>query len=345
MLSISTIIPHAGGRKILRDCLTSLAKTRGVDLEVIIVDNSQVSDVDEETLSILPSVQNLRYECKLGFAGACNRGVESASGDYIFLLNNDAVVEPDTIKILADKIEQNHQIGACQPKILSLNNSGYFDYSSAAGGELDRYGFPFARGRVFDTIEKDSGQYNEDRQVFWGAGAALMIRRNLYISSGGLEERFFAHMEEIDLLWRIQLMGFQVFSVSNAVVYHRGAVTIRSDSFTKQYLNHRNSIATIFRNYSALNLLRYFPLRVLLDKALLIYSLFRGDFKRFWAVIRAGCWFWLSLPYLIEGRRRVQRLRKVPDVVILERLYPHSIAWQYFIRNRRTWSELQSNLA
>ncbi len=342
MLYISAIIPHAGGRDILHDCLKSLSRTTDVKLQVIVVDNSTVSDIDSDTLSIIPDVQILRYECKLGFAGACNRGVDAADGEFKFLLNNDAVVEPDAIGILARKLKDNPLAGACQPKILSLVKPGFFDYSSAAGGELDRYGYPFARGRLFESVEEDVGQYDNDCEIFWGAGAALMIRRELYQKVGGLEEPFFAHMEEIDLLWRIHLIDYNVFAASSAVVYHRGAMTIQSDSFQKIYLNHRNSLAMLFRNYGTASLMRYLPLRAALDKILIIYSAFRGDFKRLWAVIRAGCWFWISLPYLIGSRKRIQKMRRVSEETILKKLFPGSIVWQYYVNKHKTWSDLQA---
>lgn len=342
MLSVTAIIPHAGGREILHECLNRLAKSSGVKLHTIIVNNSPVDDIDCETLDLLPGVQVLRYECNLGFAAACNRGVEASKSDFVFLLNNDAGVEPDSIRILVERLAEDDSICACQPKILSWLNDGYFDYSSAAGGELDKYGFPFAKGRVFDTIEKDTGQYDVESEIFWGAGAALMLRRELYLSAGGLEEWFFAHMEEIDLLWRMQLMGYRVISVPSAVVLHKGAVTIQSGSFTKLYYNHRNSLATFFRNSGLLALIQHLPVRVTLDLAVMLFSIMRKDFVRFWAVMRAECWFWLSLPYLIRSRRQVQELRRVPDSKLSSRLFPYSIAWQYFIRKRRTWKELQT---
>jgi len=338
------VIPHAGGLELLVECLEALASTRGVELEAIVVDNGSKEEIGREALDALPTVQILRYECRLGFAAACNRGVEAAGSEFILLLNNDAVVEPDTLSILSEAMSADRMLAACQPKILSLTHPGRFDYSSAAGGEIDRYGFPFARGRVFDTIEEDRGQYDRGGYVFWGAGAALMLRRERYLAAGGLEEPFFAHMEEIDLAWRFQLMGYRVASIPEAVVRHRGAATIHSGSFIKMYLNYRNSLATLVRNYSTASLTRYLPGRLALDMALALHSLITLNFLQFWAVFRAGCWFLTSFPYLIRGRRSVQRLRQVPDRAVLERIYPGSVAWQYFIRKRRTWSELYQPL-
>ncbi len=340
MLTVSVIIPHAGGKEILRECLISLQSSIGVDLETIIVNNGPIDDVDEKTLSILENVQLLRYECNLGFAAACNRGVESAKGEYIFLLNNDAVVDENTIRILSERMASDKTIAACQPKILSLIKDGFFDYSSASGGEMDVFGFPFARGRVFDTLEKDLGQYDDELEVFWGAGAALAVRRDVYLESGGLDEKFFAHMEEIDMLWRIRLMGYKILAFPEALAWHQGAVTIRSDSFMKAYLNQRNSLATIFRNYSFPVLLRKFPIRGVLDVALLVFSIIKLDFVRLRAVLLSWFWFWANLPYLIKTRHQAQKLRKISDHQVLKHLYPSSVAWQYFVKKRRTWKEL-----
>jgi GT2 family glycosyltransferase len=339
---ISVIIPHAGGAAILQQCLASLGASQSVQFETIIVDNGSSEALKRNDCTKHIEVQILHFKCKLGFAAACNRGVEAANSDYVFLLNNDATVEPDTLKTLSDLLDRSPELGACQPKILSLANPGCFDYSSASGGEMDRYGFPFARGRIFETVEQDRGQYEDTREVFWGAGSALMLRRRLYLDAGGLEEPFFAHMEEIDLLWRIQLMGFRVVAHPAAIVRHLGAATIRSGSFAKMYLNQRNSLAMLFRNYGICSLIKYLPGRLIFDLILLTVSLFQINFERLWSVLRADLWFWASLPYLVKGRIRVQRLRSTPERTILNRIYPKSIVWQYFVQKRRTWREVMS---
>ena len=185
MLRVSAIIPHAGGWDILLKCLTSLYRSRDVEFEAIIVENGSFERIEEEQVRRFPGLRILRFERRLGFAGACNRGAEAAAGKHLFLLNNDAEVEPDTIYILSEALESDNKLAACQPKILSLRNPGRFDYSSACGGEIDVYGFPFARGRLFETIEDDVGQYDDCSEIFWGAGAALMIRRDIFLGSGG----------------------------------------------------------------------------------------------------------------------------------------------------------------
>jgi len=341
LLGVSAIIPHAGGREILRECLDSLEKSTGVALEVIIVDNGSGESPSDWGLERFPGAQHLRYECRLGFAAACNRGVEAATGDYIFLLNNDAVVEPDAIELLAGRLAGDGSLAAAAPKILWYHDRSRFDYSSACGGWLDRYGIPFCRGRVFDTLERDLGQYDAETDAFWAAGAALMFRRELYLEAGGLEEPFFAHMEEIDLLWRLQLMGYRLQIVPRAVAYHRGAVTIKSNSYLKHYLNHRNSLAMLFRNYGVLNLLGAAPIRFGMDAAFAFQNLFQLNFTRLRAVAAAWVWILFSPVYLMKGRRAVQRLRRVPDKIIARRIFRGSIAWQYYVRRRRTFRELE----
>ncbi|MDP8238511.1 MAG: glycosyltransferase family 2 protein [Candidatus Hatepunaea meridiana] len=341
-MEVSVIIPHAGGWEMLLDCLTSLYRTSDVEIETIIVENGSYETITDDQIKDFPELKILRYDKMLGFAGACNRGVEIATGKYIFLLNNDAIVKPNTVFILYQAMESDNTIAACQPKILSLRDPSKFDYSSACGGKIDLYGFPFARGRIFDTVEYDTGQYDNREEIFWGAGSALIIRRDLYNQAGGLEEPFFAHMEEIDLQWRLQLMGYRIIVVPEGVVHHLGAATIRSGSFTKMYLNHRNNLAMIFRNYGFINLLHYFPTRLIFDLIAMVQSFFTRDFKRSLAIVRSGFWFWLSLPYLITGRLETQRLRRVSDRRLMEQIYPRSIVWQYFIKKHRKYKELAS---
>ena len=340
MLKISTIIPHAGGWELLQKCLISLYRSKDVEFETIIVENGSFERIEDRQVESFHNLHILRFGQMLGFAGACNRGVEAAQGKYIFLLNNDAEVEPDTLNILSQALENDNYVAACQPKILSLRNPGEFDYSSACGGEIDIYGFPFARGRIFDTIETDRGQYDDSTDIFWGAGAALMIRRDVYMNCGGLEEPFFAHMEEIDLQWRFHLLGYTVKVVPQTAVHHLGAATIGYESPMKLYLNHRNNLAMLFRNYSLGSLVRYFPVRLLFDLIVMIGSVFSIKIKRTWAVLRAWGWFCLSMPYLIRGRIQIQRLRRVKDCEILRKIYPGSVVWQYFVNKRRIYSEL-----
>jgi len=327
----------------LAECLEALFQTQDVAVEAVIVVNGSSETAADWGAEDRSDVQILRYERKIGFAAACNQGVEAARGDLIFLLNNDAVVAPTALRILQDSLEADDRLAATVPKLLYYFDPTRFDYASAAGGLIDRYGFPFARGRIFDHIESDGGQYDAPAEVFWGAGAALMVRKSLWMQSGGLEERFFAHMEEIDLLWRLQLMGYSVRAIPESIVRHRGAVTIRSGSFQKAFLNHRNSLWMLVRNYRPATLWRYFPGRIALDAAFGLYSLARFDFKSVWAVLRAWAALFLSVRFIVNGRRRVRELRRVDDSVILERMFPRSIAWQFFVKGRRRANELPSD--
>ena len=340
MLKVSTIIPHAGGWELLHQCLSSLYESKDVELETIIVENGSFERISPDQVSQFPNLKILHFRDKLGFAAACNRGIEAATGSLIFLLNNDAVVEPETLYFLCKVFEGDNKVAACQPKILSLRDKKKFDYSSACGGEIDIFGYPFARGRIFDTVECDQGQYDHAKIVFWGAGAALMMRKEIYLEAGGLAEPFFAHMEEIDLQWRFHLMGYEVRVEPRAVAYHLGAATIGKGSALKLYLNHRNNLAMLFRNCAFSTLVWLLPARLLFEFTTFVISIIQLDFKRTVAVVRASLWFLVSLPYLIKTHSRVQKLRRVSDSEIFGKLYRGSIVWQYFIRHRWKYAEL-----
>lgn len=342
---ISVIIPHAGGAEMLKECLTSLQQNREVEWEAIIVENGSHESPHQWGAQDDPRVQVLHFDQPLGFATSCNRGVQVAKGDVLFLLNNDAVLEPTTLKLLSEPWTKGHpsggdKIAATAPKILSYQDHSRFDYSSAAGGFIDRYGFPFARGRIFDTIEEDKGQYDQPTPIFWGAGCALMIAKDLYLQAGGLEETFFAHMEEIDLLWRLRLMGYQVWSLPHSRVYHRGAATIRQGSFVKLYLNFRNSLLMLLRNWGWSELIRVLPIRLIIDLGGGIKSLLTGRIKTFGAIVKAWGWVLTHIPFVLKSRKQIQELRRLSDREIKSLILPRSIAWEYYIKGKRTFSEL-----
>lgn len=340
MPQVSVIIPHAGGKKMLRKCLDALFETQDAVYEVVIVENGS-TDLPAGTMNEAPvRVQVLHYAHRIGFAAACNRGVEVSSGEFVFLLNNDALVEPRTLSELVAELQAHPEVGACQPKILSAVEVGRFDYSSACGGEMDRLGFPYARGRVLNHLETDVGQYDTRREVFWGAGTALMVRKALWNQAGGLEERFYAHMEEIDLLWRIHLLDYRVTAVPQARVHHYGAATIRGGSFAKMFLNHRNNLAMLVRNYGGGSLAVYLPLRMVFEAGILTASVLSCNIKRLVAIAAAHLWCWTHLTYLISGRRKAQALRRVPERQMLRLMAPFSVIWAYYIQGRKTWAKI-----
>lgn len=329
---ISVVIPHYNGVEILRDCLRSLYGSTTLPLEVILVDNASSDDSAEMVRAEFPAVRILSQSHNLGFAGGCNAGIRAALTPFVLVLNNDTIHRPGWLEQLLEKLKMQPELAAVQPKILSWQNRTQFDYSGAAGGEMDIFGFPFARGRIFENIETDSGQYDDlpDR-IFWASGTAFLARRDLLLGAGLFDETFFAHMEEIDLQWRLQLMGYAIAVEPRAVIWHRSGFTLGAEAPLKKYLNHRNSLLMFLTNYKPLLTAYLLPIRILLDWLALAFSLLKFDAGRAGAILKAHGWM-LVHPQIINRRRRlVKVLRRVPDTEIMQRLYRGSVALGYYL--------------
>ncbi len=222
-----------------------------------------------------------------GFAKGYNDALKQVKSDYYVLLNSDVEVQPGWVSPVIDLMESDATIGACQPKILTESNRNLFEYAGASGGWIDALGYPFARGRIFDHCEEDAGQYNEQSLVFWASGAAMFVRANVYHQCGGLDEYFFAHMEEIDLCWRMQLAGYKIMACPQAIVYHVGGGTLPKGNARKVYLNFRNNLIMLYKNLPPGQLLWKLPLRLALDAVTAWKGLFAGDGTYFIAVLKA----------------------------------------------------------
>jgi GT2 family glycosyltransferase len=237
--------------------------------------------------------------------------------------------------------ESDSTIGALQPKLLSLIDKGYFEYAGACGGFLDKYGYPFLRGRVFYTIEKDEKQYDNLSEVFWTSGAALFLRADALKRSGDLDEEFFLHMEEIDLCWRMHLVGYKLMVIPASIVYHYVGAALPQGSFMKLYLNHRNNIMMMIKNLGKKNLLPTILIRTILDIINIFYSsIVKLDFKHAWAIIQAYLWLVFHPKLIIYKRRSVQNLRTVEDDQFSNLIYPRSLILDYFVKGKKTFSSL-----
>jgi len=339
---IAVVIPHYNGREILRDCLRSLYNSTQFPLEVILVDNASCDDSVKMVRTEFPHVHILLQSRNLGFAGGCNAGIRVTRAPFILILNNDTVHQPGWLELLLDKIKSQPNLAAVQPKILSWQDHNQFDYSGAAGGEMDIFGFPFARGRIFDKIEIDHGQYDSfpDR-IFWASGTAFLARRELLLAAGLFDETFFAHMEEIDLQWRLQLMGYTIAVESRAVIWHRSGFTLDAEAPLKKYLNHRNSLLMFMTNYKSLLTAYLLPVRILLDWMALIFSLLKLDSGRVGAIIKAHSWMLIHPRIIFQRRKLVRNLRQISDTEILARLYRNSVALSYYLLRRQTYPALK----
>lgn len=330
---ISVVIPHYNGLKILDDCLASLYKNNFTDFETLLIDNGSTDGSQALVKEKYPQVKLIQNEENLGYAGGCNQGLDLALGKFVLLLNNDTVMPEDFLQEMLAALQQDEQAAMVQPKILSIQDKQNFDYSGGAGGELDRLGYPFARGRIFDLVEKDEGQYDAlENSVFWTSGCALLLRKQVVEKIGKLDEDFFAHQEEIDLNWRAQIAGYRNLVAIRTYIYHYSGYTLRSDNERKMYLNHRNNLIMMIKNYSLFHLWVFLPPRILLELATVAADgLFWGG-KRARAVLKA-LWYLLSHPAsIIKKRRQVQKLRAVPDSVIIKNMYPGSIVVDHFLR-------------
>ena len=248
-MTVSIIIPHHNGKKLLFDCVDSIYKNINTqDFEVIVVDNMSNDNSADKVKEKFPTINLLKTGSNIGYSGGCNFGAKHAQGEYIIFLNNDTLHTKNWIEELVNFLENNPQVGAAQPKILNAINREMFDYAGGAGGFIDKYCFPFVRGRLFNTLEKDINQYGNPKKIFWASGAAFIIRKRLLEELDYFDNIYFAYMEEIDLCWRLQSLGWSVWYVPSSLVYHYGKQTIKENSFKSHYFNHRNSWILFFKN-------------------------------------------------------------------------------------------------
>lgn len=305
--------------------------------EIFVADNDSTDKSVEYLLKNFPSVKIIQLERNYGFAEGYNQALKQVDADYFVLLNSDVKVTPDWLESCVKLFEQDKKIAAIQPKILSYNKPDEFEYAGAAGGFIDRYGYPFCRGRILNRIEKDTSQYNLSSQIFWASGACMFIRSNAFKQSGGLDGDFWAHMEEIDLCWRLKNSGYKIVYQPESVVYHLGGGTLSYGSPRKVYLNFRNNLWMLFKNLPKHQFKRIFLARMILDGVAAVKFILGFNFREFWAVVKAHFAFYKNLGKLIEKRKQVQK-----SVIVKEHneVYRKSIMWKFFLEKKRRFSDL-----
>jgi GT2 family glycosyltransferase/SAM-dependent methyltransferase len=337
---VSIIIPHQAGTDILLDCLDALAADRShPSTEVIVVDNGSSDGSVEEARRRFPDTRVVRLETNQGYAGGCNAGIRASRGAYVVLLNDDTKVAQGCIGALVAVAEADPSIGACQPKIRSLRDPSQFEYSGAAGGLMDVYAYPFSRGRLMGHVEEDRGQYDDPIEIFWASGVCMLIRRGALDQAGLFDETFFAYMEEIDLSWRIHLQGLKIVYVPDAIVYHIGGYSLDQRVLKRIYLNHRNSVLTLLKNYSTPSLLRILPVKIVLECCILAAALVRNPLRSL-AVLQSFGWLLTHVPTIRRLRADVQRKRRVPDSAISANLYQGMAPIWYFLFGVRRVTDL-----
>ncbi|MDB9853979.1 glycosyltransferase family 2 protein [Candidatus Marinimicrobia bacterium] len=339
---VSVIIPHWNGIDVLSECLNSLKKTNYNSFEIIVSDNASTDDSQIWIKKNHPDIYLIENSKNFGYAGGCNIGAKAASGEYLIFLNNDTVQNPDWIKFLVDRLDNNKKIAAAQPKILNYYKKDVFDYAGGSGGYMDIFCYPFARGRLFLEQEIDKNQYSNAQQCFWASGTALIVRKKIFLESGAFEEIFFSHMEEIDLCWRLQAMGHEIWVEPRSLVYHKNAVSLPMNSHKKYYLNHRNSLIMIFSNYSILITLYLGSLRLILELIACMYTLLKFDFNHFTGIVKSIIWILLHPLQIIKKRSRFKKIKRVSDKQIMRMLTKDSIVLQHYFFRKKTYLEIVS---
>lgn len=337
-MKTAVVILNWNGEAMLRRFLPSVVA--GSDLtqaEIYVADNASVDASCEVVEKEFPSVRLIRLDKNYGFAEGYNRALHGLDAEYVVLLNSDVEVAEGWLQNMVDYMDTHPQTAACQPKILSWRNRGQFEYAGACGGFIDRYGYPFCRGRVFETVEEDKGQYDDVVPVFWATGAALMIRLEVYRKVGGLDGRFFAHMEEIDLCWRLRSRGYELACIPSSVVYHVGGATLKKENPRKTFLNFRNNLLMLYKNLPEKELSSVMKMRAFLDYCAAVVWLLKGDVANARAVYEARREFHRILPLFEEDRRK--NLASAVSESISGR-YSFSLVWRAKVRGRKTFPAL-----
>lgn len=340
---VSVIIPHWNGIEILEPCLRSLEASEYPNLEVVVVDNASTDDSVAFIQKAFPSVVIIQNSENLGFAGGCNVGLRGVDSEFYLVLNNDTTHDPDWIAPMVEQMESDPAIAAVQPKIMSAQNPEVFDYAGGVGGLLDVLAFPYALGRIFTTTEKDDGYYDEPRDIFWASGTALLIRREALNAVGLFDEDFFAHMEEIDLCWRFHNAGWRVVNAPASRIFHHSGWTLPPDRYQKKYLNHRNNLMMIVKNYPVAYLAFVLPARIALEGVAFVFSALIRDWKRMAAILMALGWNFTH-PFLLIRKHKEVRKTRQPHAVAetRRRMFGGSIFFQYFLRGQKRARDIEA---
>ncbi|MCC8172727.1 MAG: glycosyltransferase family 2 protein [Parabacteroides sp.] len=338
MKKAAVIILNWNGRQLLERFLPSVVRhTPAGTAKIVVADNGSTDDSAAFLRENYPSVQLLRLDRNYGFAEGYNRAIEAVEAEYVVLLNSDVEVTKGWLDAPLEALDADPKLAAVQPKLLSEHDCSYFEYAGAAGGFIDRYGYPFCRGRIFSTLEKDEGQYDTPCDILWATGACLFIRREIYRNEGGLDARFFAHQEEIDLCWRLCCRGYRLRCIPQSTVYHVGGGTLQAEKPQKTFLNFRNNLLLLYKNLPPAGWRRIAFIRFWLDYVAAFRFLVEGHPANAAAVFKARRAF-CKLKKAYAGIREENRRKSV--AASLPGIYPGSVVKAYYIEKKRKFTEL-----
>ena len=335
---IAIVILNWNGAAMMRRYLPTVVKYSAGEATVYVADNASTDDSLQLLSGSFPECKVIKFDKNWGFAEGYNKALAQIDAEYYLLLNSDIEVTHHWLTPLLEFMDAHPEAAACQPKLLSLADRDCFEYAGACGGFIDRYGYPFCRGRIFDTVERDGGQYDYRQEIFWATGAAMMVRSADYWRAGGLDGRFFAHNEEIDLCWRLRLMGRKIFCIPESCVYHVGGGTLPKGNPMKTFLNFRNNLTMLYKCLPENELRHVMRVRWVLDYVaafeMLLLKGSLGDFKAVWRARRA---FARWKAGFADDRRRIQASCVVKGIA--ERR-PFMLLWQYYGRGKKRFSDL-----
>ena len=342
MHQIAVVILNWNGAEYLKKFLPTLIQYSN-QAEIIVADNGSTDQSVSLLQAEFPQVRLIILDRNYGFCEGYNRALQQVHAKYYVLLNSDVQVTDGWLQPMYALLESKEAIAACQPKILSYAEPTKFEYAGAAGGFIDYLGTPFCRGRIFQHVESDLGQYNDTTEIFWATGACLMIRADSYHAMQGLDADFFAHMEEIDFCWRLQLFGHEIYCCPESVVYHVGGGTLPPSNPFKTYLNYRNNLAMLYKNLPASQLGFVLFLRLILDGVSALRFLPKWEWRNIIAILKGHFSFYGMLPVLHQKRHRVwNQLEQFKTVKSLP-IYQKSVIWAYFAKGKKTFSSLSDS--
>lgn len=332
---VAIVILNWNGRSYLEQFLPSICSSNYPNLEIVVGDNGSTDDSIMFLKHHYPQIRQIKTGANLGYAGGYNYVLKQVEADYFILLNSDVKVTKNWIAPVIEMMESDYSIAAVQPKILSYHQKEKFEHAGAAGGYIDKFGYPFCAGRILDTTEIDLGQYNTSREIFWATGAAFFIRQKAWHEMHGLDDDFFAHMEEIDLCWRLKASGHKIWYCAQSTVYHVGGGTLNKESPYKTYLNFRNSLYMLQKNLSFTSAVYIIFIRFWLDLLALIRFLFEGKRKDALAVSKAHVSFFRNFTKTVNKRKKIIRTHKISGI------YNGSIIWDYFMQGIKKYDDLK----
>lgn len=341
--AVTIVILNWNGKGFLEKFLPSVLATEYENFHILLADNDSTDDSVAFVKSTYPSIEVLKLDQNYGFAEGNNRALPHVKTPFYVLLNSDVEVTPGWLGPLVEAMEADEKIASIQPKIRAFHEKESFEYAGASGGYMDALGYPFCRGRVFDVAEKDEGQYDSPEEVAWATGACCLIRKSVTDRVGLFEERYFAHMEEIDFCWRVRNFGYTVKVEPKSVVYHVGGGTLKKTNPRKTYLNARNSLITMFKNFPFWEMIWKTYVRLCLDGVWAMRSLTRGEFSTIWAILKSHWAFFFSLPYWWGRRKKIYKeLKSIPKQG--KGYFGGSAVWWHFVKGKKKFSELPEAL-